>query len=194
MSEEVREFTPEQLDALLQQEGDKRVTSALATARAKWQKEQEELLVKKENEWKEEYERKATLSAEEKAKEEMQEQINALAKQSDELAKRENILSAKEKLNSANISSDEYKDILDVLVSSDKEATNKNVDNFISILGNTKQTLETKIREELTKVPPPSNNGGGDKEMDKSQFNKLSYADKVKLKSENPELFKKLIK
>ena len=140
MSEEVREFTPEQLNALLQQEGDKRVTSALATARAKWQKEQEELLVKKENEWKEEYERKATLSAEEKAKEEMQEQINALAKQSDELAKRENILSAKEKLNSANISSDEYKDILDVLVSSDKEATNKNVDNFISILGNTKQT------------------------------------------------------
>ena len=194
MNEGVREFTPEQLEALLQQEGDKRVTSALATARAKWQKEQEELLVKKENEWKEEYERKATLSAEEKAKEEMQEQINALAKQSDELAKRENILSAKEKLNSANISSDEYKDILDVLVSSDKEATNKNVDNFISILGNTKQTLETKIREELTKVPPPSNNGGGDKEMDKSQFNKLSYADKVKLKSENRELFKKLIK
>ena len=69
MSEEVREFTPEQLNALLQQEGDKRVTSALATARAKWQKEQEELLVKKENERKEEYERKATLSAEEKAKE-----------------------------------------------------------------------------------------------------------------------------
>lgn len=175
-------FTEEEINRRVTAEVDRRVESGiqkgLETQRQKWQ---------------EEFEKKAKMTAEELAKEKLKEQETLLRNKELEIAKKSNLLNAKAKLNEAGVPSTQYEKMLEILVTADENQTQANIDNFVGMFNETKTTLETQIKNAYTKVPAPSGSGGG-KGISKDEFLKMSYLDKLKIKEENPELYKTLLK
>ena len=110
-----------------------------------------------------------------------------------EIQRKANTLDAKDMLTNASIPKSHYEKFINLLVSDDTESTKVNVQNFINAFNETKTEIETKIKTELSKIPPPIT-GVGDKEVTKADFNKMGYSEKLKLKAEKPELYQKLIK
>jgi hypothetical protein len=64
--------------------------------------------------------------------------------------------------------------------------------NFIDVFNATKNEIETKVKAEFVKVPNPKL--GGDGTVTKADFNKMGYAEKLKFKQSNPDLYKEFIK
>jgi Domain of unknown function (DUF4355) len=203
MEEIMPEFTQEQIDQLIAEkiaeskkgllteeevarrvtaEADRRVESGiqkgLETQRQKWEKE---------------FSEKAKLSAEELAKKELDEKTQGLTQREIEIKRRANKLEAKEMLSEASIPKANYETFMSVLVSDDEEATKANVTSFIEMYNATKTDIETRLKTEMSKVPPP-NNSGGDKPVSKADFDKMGYADKVAFKSKHPDLYKQFMK
>ncbi|WP_158281641.1 DUF4355 domain-containing protein [Sporanaerobacter acetigenes] len=120
--EETKTYTQEELDTKLQSETDKRVTEALKTARAKWEKEYEEKLVKE----KKEAERLSKLSADEREKE--------LIKQKQlELEEKEKAIQYRElQLDTVKVLADENlpAGFAEFLIQNDAETTNENIKKF----------------------------------------------------------------
>lgn len=196
------EYTQEQLDALIaerlaeatkglltEEEVAKRVTAevdrrvekgiqkGVETQKAKWEKELGE---------------KAKLTAEELAQKEIQEKLAEVTAKEREIQRKANQLEAMQLLAEAEVPKSHYEKMIGVLVSEDAEATKGNIANFIDVFKATKIETESKVKAELGHVANPKQ-GTSDKPIDKEAFNKMGYADKLKLKTENPELYKKLI-
>lgn len=166
-------------DKELAKEVDRRVNQALDTHKSKWQ---------------EEAERKAKMSAEELAKEQMARMQSELDARAKEIALKQSRVSAIEKLNSAGLTKAQYEDFLDVLVKDDEEVTIQLVDKFTTKIKSMEQDIESKVKESLAKVPPPGSGGQGKGEVTSETFAKMSYSEKAALKAENPELFTQLMK
>lgn len=143
--------------------------------------------------WEKEFAEKATLSAEELAKKEFEEKVKGLSQKEKDIMKKSNELEAKSKLAEANIPKSHYEKFISVLVSDDETVTNANVDNFIAMFNETKLDIETKLKSEGTKIVPPTQ-GKGTGVVSKQDFDKMGYADKLKFKQTNPELYAKFIK
>ena len=175
-------FTQDDLNKEITKETDRRVETGI-------QKGLETFKTKWENEFSE----KAKLTAEELAKKEVDEQLKTVGLKEQEINKRANKLDAKDMLSEADIPKAYYTKFIDMLVSDDVELTKANVTNFIEMFKQTKVEIETQIKADNTKVTPPKT-GGGDKSTTKEQFIKMGYADKLKFKSEFPEVYKEFIK
>lgn len=186
------EYSESELSMLLQKEGDKRVTEALATAKTKWAAEQEKLLAEEKAKWEQELADKAKLSAEELARKKFTEKEQAVLAKEKEIQKKTNLIDAREKFAAAEIPKEDYEPMLATLVSEDEAVSGTNVQQFIDTYNSVKSKLEVKIKSEFSKIPAPSGGGGG--EITKADFQKMSYTDLVKLKKENPELYMKLLK
>ena len=120
--EETKTYTQEELDKLLQSETDRRVTEALKTSRAKWEKEYKEKLEKE----KKEAERLSKLSADEREKE-------LLKQKEQELAEKEQAIRMKElHLYTIEILSEENLPVgfAEFLIGEDAETTNDNIKKF----------------------------------------------------------------
>jgi len=189
MSTEPKTYTQEEVNALLQSEGDRRVTSA----REKFETDKQEAIRLAEEAIKQKIEDEARLSAEELAKKNFDEQVKALESEKSELARQSNLLLATQKLTEAGVPKDKYEEMLNLMVTKDADGTTANVDRFINVVKTTMADVETKVRTELSNVPPP-NSGNGGTEITKESFNKMGYDEKLKLKTENPELFKSFMK
>lgn len=197
-------FTQEQLDALINEkvsektkglyteddfnrrltsEVDRRVESGiqkgLETQKSKWQKELEE---------------RAKLSAEEIAQKQIEEKSNELSAKEREIAKKANMLEAKSLLTENQIPKSYYDKFISVLVNDDLDTTMENVTNFIEVYNSTKADIENKVKSEYSAVPKPKTPEQGGSVVSKEDFMKMGYGDKVKFKSEYPELYKKYIK
>ena len=189
------EFTQEQVDAMVaekakeiarekQIEFDKKVESAIQkgieTQRTKWEND---------------FSVKANLSAEEKAKRELEEKEQAIAQRERDLKKQSNKLSALEMLTSAQIPQAQYENSIHMLVSDDDVTTRSNVKNFIDIIAQTKSETEARLKAEFSKITQPNTNPDGkEKAISKQDFDKMGYAQKAKFKVDNPELFKQFMK
>lgn len=173
-------FSKEDLEKEVTRETDRRVESGiqkgLETQKEKWARELQE---------------KANLSAEEIARKEVDERSKTLTSKEVELKKKENRLSAKEMLTEASIPKDKYDKVIAMLVSDDEEATKANVQAFIDVFVSTKAEVETQVKSEYSKVPPPKTGGNGT--LTKADFNKMSYSEKLALKTNKPELYKEFI-
>ncbi len=115
-------YTQEEVDKLLQSETDRRVTQALKTAKAKWEKEFREKLEKE----KKEAERLSKLSAEEREKE-------LLKQKEQELAEKEREIKMKElHLDTIEILAQEGLPVgfAEFLIKDDAETTNENIKKF----------------------------------------------------------------
>ena len=175
-------FTEDELTKRVTSEVDRRVESGiqkgLETQKAKWESE---------------FAERAKMSAEELAKKEFEDKIKGLTEKERAIQKKENLISAKDMLATASVPKAQYEKIIGMLVSDDPEATQANVQGFIDMFNATKSEIETTLKAELTKIKPP-NVGDGEEAMTKEKFMKMGYADKLKLKATNPELFAQYMK
>ena len=180
-------YTQEQVDAMLQKEGDRRVTQALETAKSKFESQLSVEIEGARAKWQAEQ----TMTAEELAKTQLAEAEKALLARQRELDLKTNDLTAKALLAEAGIPKAQYEKMIGVLVSDNTETTQANITNFIGMFNETKTTLETNIRTELSKVPSPTTPVST--EINKESFAKMKYDEKLKFKAENPELFRQLM-
>ncbi|EUJ38196.1 capsid assembly scaffolding protein Gp46 family protein [Brochothrix thermosphacta] len=80
------------------------------------------------------------------------------------------------------------KDVLKLIVSDDETKTFDNVKTFLTFLESQQQAWETKRNTGTT----PKKTGGTQGTVTTEQFNAMSYLEKAKLASEQPENFKKI--
>lgn len=174
-------FTEEDLTKKVTAEVDRRVETGiqkgLETQRQKWEKEQAE---------------KLKLSAEELAQKEFEEKLKEVSSKEREIQKKANLLEAKNMLAEADIPKSKYEKVISVLVSDDENATKDNVSKFIEMYTETKTDLEAKLKEAMSNIKPPDT--GKSDGITKDDFAKMGYADRLKLKKENPELYKEFTK
>ena len=79
-------------------------------------------------------------------------------------------------------------EILDFVLCEDAESTSTNIEKFIAI----KDAIVLSNEKERSKGKTPKVVTGGKKELTKADFDKMSYQEKVALKTKNPEEYKKL--
>lgn len=174
-------YTEKDLESKVTAEVDRRVETGI-------QKGLETKLQKEKQKWEEEN----TLSAEELAQKKYEEKFSELSTKEKEIARQRNELDAKGMLANAEIPKEKYEKMLGVLISDDGEETTSRVQNFIDLYSETKQELETKFKSEFSNVPSPQQ-GGEEGKMTKEKFDKLGYSEKLKVKTESPEVYKSIM-
>lgn len=143
--------------------------------------------------WEQDFSERMKLSAEELAHKELEEKMNGLSQKEKAIMKRSNELEAKSRLAEASIPKSHYEKFIPVLVSDDEAITQQNVDNFIAMFNETKLDIEAKIKSESTKMTPPEQ-GKANVGTSKQDFDKMGYAEKLKFKQSNTELYTKFMK
>lgn len=164
-------FTLEEVEKMLQVNGDKRVTAALAKQKKQYEKQ---LSLSK-------------LDDNERIKAEKDNRIAEL----EELLAQKNIESNKSELKSVLASrglSAEFADI--ITITDDIEASQANIDKLDRLF---KAAVKAEVEKRLAGTTPKGN-GGAPAEMTKDQFFKLPLAQQNKIALENPELFAKFTK
>ncbi len=175
-------FTEEDLNRRVTSEVDRRVETGIKKG-----------LETQKQKWEEEIAKKASMTAEERARQEYEERFSELSTKEKEVLRKANLTDAKEILSEAEIPKTYYEKFIGVLVSDDTEVTKTNVDNFVEMFKATKTDIETQVRSSLSKVEPPKQ-GNGDKPVTKEDFNKMGYVEKIKFKGTHPEMYKEFIK
>lgn len=174
-------FTEEELNKRVTSEVDRRVESGIQkgieTQKSKWERE---------------FEERAKLSAEELVQKQLNEKMEEVTARERDIQKRSNRLEALQLLAEADVPKTHYEKMIGVLVSDDAETTKANITSFIDVFNATKTEVESKVKAELGHVKNPKQ-GTSERVIDKDAFNKMGYADKLKLKAEDPETYKKLI-
>lgn len=175
-------FSEEDLNKRVTSEVDRRVESGiqkgLETQRQKWEAD---------------YTQKAKMSAEEIARQEFEDKLKTVQEKERDIARRSNRLEAMSMLSEASVPKSHYDKFINILVSDDENSTKANVQNFIDMFNATKTEIETKVKSEFTNIPKP-NVGSQGGAITKTDFNKMGYAEKLKLKQNNPELYKEFMK
>lgn len=174
-------YTEEDLTKRVTSEVDRRVESGIQKG-----------LDTHKSKWETEFSERAKLTAEELAQKELQAQLGELTARELAVKKKANTLDAKDMLSSASIPKSQYEKFIGLLISDDETVTKSNVENFINTFNETKVAIEADIKKQYSQVTPPSG-GNADNPVTKETFNQLGYADKLKLKASNPELFKQFM-
>ena len=174
-------FTEDDLTRRVTSEVDRRVESGiqkgLETQRAKWE---------------EEYKRTQNLTAEQLAAEKLREAQESLSAKEREINRKANLADAKDMLSSAQVPKAHYEKVVGMLVTENAEDTKSRVQNFIDAFLAMKSEVETQIKSDVSKVPPPDQNKT--KPITKADFDKMGFSEKVAFKQSNPELYKEFIK
>jgi len=165
-------FTQEELDALLQKEGDKRVSQALKTAERKNQEKVRES------------EKLARMNEAEKYEYELEQREKAIAQKELELSLAENKNEASKILAEKGLSLG----LVDFVVCESADEMNDK----IKMLGkefkvSVKNEVERRLSSSVPKKDLPL-----DQAITRDSFNKMSLAEQQRLANENPELYKTL--
>lgn len=181
-SEPKKTYTEDEVKKMLQAETDRRVEKGI----------QKGLETQKEK-WKLELEERAKMSAEELAKKEYEDKLSELSAKEVAIRKKANEIEAKDMFVNAGVPKSHYEKFIKLLVTDDLDATIINVNNFISVFNETKNDIETTIKSKFTDVKKPET-GKITGTVTKEDFKKMSYSEKIALKTSNPELYKELLK
>ena len=178
---ETLEMTKSELDALLQKESDRRVSSALETARRKWEKE----IDTKMNNHLKDYERRAQMTPAELKQLDLEEKFKLLEekeRQYNRMTREREIEKVLQKKGLSTVLCDfVYDDDMDVV--EQKIATLEQL-----ILGMVNEQIELRISSSKPRASVKTEG------LDKERFSSLSIAERAELYRQNPELFKKLSK
>ena len=166
-------YTQEEVDALLQQETDRRVTSAL---KKQEQKNAEKL---------KEAEKLAKMNEEQKYAYELEQREAAIAEKERALALAENKNEASKILAEKGISLS----LVDFVVAEDAETMNDNIQLLDKAF---KQSVKEEVERRLASKTP-TKSLPLDKNMTKEQFSKLGYRELMQLKHDNPEVYNELV-
>lgn len=170
-----RTYTQAEVDALLQQEGDRRVSSALKKQEAKMEARLKEA------------QKVAQMNEQQKYEYELSQREKLVAEKERELALAEMKNTASKILSEKGISLS----LVDFVVNEDADVTTNN----IKILDKAfKQSVKEEVERRLSSKVPlkslPTDNSG----ITKEQFAKLSISELAQLKQEQPDLFNELAK
>lgn len=169
--QEVKTYTQEEVDALLQQEADRRVSSALKKAEKKNQEKIKEA------------EKLAKLSEQERFQYELEQREKKIAEKEKQMALMENKAEASKALNDRGISIA----LADFVVAEDADTMMENIklleDEF-------KKSVKAEVEKRLAGSSPKKNLGDS-KGMTKEEFMKLSFGKQTELLNMNPDLYGK---
>lgn len=168
-TETPKTYTAEEVQALLQRETDRRVTSALA----KQQKQHEKQLSL------------SKLDGDERAKAEKDSRIAELEEQLAQFTIERNKSELKSVLSARGLSA-EFADILNI--TDDIEASQANIDKLDKLF---KAAVKAEVEKRLA-GNAPKGNGGAPAEITKEAARKMSLAEMAELARSNPEQYKKL--
>lgn len=139
---------------------------------------------KTESQIREQITKELTMTEEEKEKERQAE----FEQKVKELNMRENRMLAKDILISANLDADDLETALGFVVSADSAETENRANQYLSTL----TKFQTKVKEDMKNATPdpkaPPTNA-----VTKEDFNKMTYAEKYKFKTENPDSYKEMM-
>lgn len=130
------------------------------------------------------------MTAEEKLKLELEKAAESQAQYKRELAK----LRATEIFVAAGLTEDDYKTLLDIVVSEDEEATKVRAKSMVDVIASQKKAVEKTVKAELLKGTPKPEPGDPSKGVTLEDFRKMSLMDKQKFAMENPELYQSIYK
>lgn len=104
-----------------------------------------------------------------------------------------NRLEAEKQLLAAGIKEETYKDLLDNIVTDNKEQTMNTVSMFTNIMKTSLEEREKALKEQLLKeTPKPAKAGAQEREVTKEEFDKMGYRQRLKIYNENPDLYQQL--
>lgn len=169
-TEEVKTYTQDEVLALIQSEADKRVTQALKTQKAKYEKE---LSLSK-------------LDGSEREKAEKDNRIAELEQQLAEFQLEKNRSELKSVLSSRGLSA-EFADI--VAITDDIEASQANIDKLDKLF---KAAVKAEVEKRLAGAGLPKGVGSTNTAITKETVSKMSLAELQQLQKTNPELYKSL--
>lgn len=168
-NEEVKTYTAEEVQALIQREADKRVTQALKTQQKKHDKE---LSLSK-------------LDGDERAKAEKDSRIAELEEQLAAFQIEKNRSELKSVLSARGLSA-EFADIISI--NDDIEASQANIDKLDRLF---KAAVKMEVEKRIA-GNAPKGNGGSPAEITKDDARKMSVKEMQELHEKNPEQFNKL--
>lgn len=173
-------YTQEEFEKRLQQESDRRVTSALKTAREKWQKEYEEKLEREKSE----AEELAKLSATERERKKLEKERKQL--ESDRAAFDRDRLELQVVKELANEGLDAR--FSKFLMGKDAETSNANIQSFKEVFAS---AVESAVKERIGGRPPQASTAHEQEEnpFAKETFNLTKQAELLK---NNPDLYNEL--
>lgn len=167
---EVRTFTLEEVNSLLQSETDKRVNQALAKQKKQYEKQ---LSLSK-------------LDGDERAKAEKDNRIAELEEQLAAFQVERNRSELKSVLGSRGLSA-EFADIINI--SDDIEASQANIDKLDKLF---KAAVKAEVEKRLAGSAPKGNTSSISNDMTVEAFNKLPLSQQAAIANNNPELYKRL--
>ena len=130
------------------------------------------------------------MTAEEKLKLELEKAAESQAQYKRELAK----LRATEIFVAAGLTEDDYKTLLDIVVSEDEEATKVRAKSMVDVIASQKTAVEKAVKAELLKGTPKPEPGDPSKGVTLEDFRKMSLMEKQRFAMENPELYQSIYK
>lgn len=130
------------------------------------------------------------MTAEEKLKLELEKAAESQAQYKRELAK----LRATEIFVAAGLIEDDYKTLLDIVVSEDEEATKVRAKSMVDVIASQKKAVEKTVKAELLKGTPKPEPGDPSKGITLEDFRKMSLMEKQRFARENPELYQSIYK
>lgn len=172
-NEEIKTFTEEEVQKMIQAEADKRVNQALDKKQAQWQAEQEAKIAEEK--------RQAQLSEEEKWQEKFKAQVQQFE------SERQEFQQAKLKAETLELLSNEGlpTSFVSFVMGTDSETTQANIQSF-------KQTwienLQAEVNDRLKGKTPTVSNASNN--MTKEEFNKMTYQQKQEVLERNPNYLK----
>lgn len=171
-NKEVKTYTQEEVDKLLQQETDRRVTSALKKQQQKFDTERAEA------------EKLRDMDEAQKKEYEFQKRVAELEKKEKEFALAQNKLSASKVLADRGLPVQ----FVDYIVAEEAETMMTNINEFEKAW---KAAITDAVNARLSTTPPK---GGSSAQtgLTKEQFSKLSVAQQAEIYKTNPELYKTL--
>lgn len=172
--EQPKTYTQEEVNALLQQEADRRVTQALKKA-----EEKKAAAVK-------EAQRLAAMNEQEKYEYELQQRENAIAEKEKQLALLENKNEASKILAEKGISIS----LVDFIVAEDAETMKSNIDLLDKCF---KDSVKAEVEKRLKSATPKTNVQVNTDEMTKEKFIKMSVREQQELFNANPDLINSLL-
>lgn len=170
VTEQVKTYTAEEVDKLIQAEADRRTNQAL-------------------NKQKKHYEKQLSLSKLDGSEREKAEKDNRIAELEEQLAQfqiERNKSELKSVLSSRGLSA-EFADI--IAINDDIEASQANIDKLDKLF---KLAVKTEVEKRLAGNAPKGNGGSTSAEITKETAKKMSMAELDRLAKEQPELFNKL--
>jgi len=130
------------------------------------------------------------MTAEEKLKLELEKAAESQAQYKRELAK----LRATEIFVTAGLTEDDYKTLLDIVVSEDEEETKARAKSMVDVIASQKAAVEKAVKAELLKGTPKPEPGDPSKGVTLEDFRKMSLMEKQRFARENPELYQSIYK